>query len=113
MLETPQGFREIVPRSELGVNLTWGGLHQLDGLPARSLDHHRARIAALLSACAVCAFTPALAQPKGAVAMSQKELEAKFAQLEHGGSAKAPLDKSQNPEIDDELAKLKQKIRIG
>jgi N-acetylated-alpha-linked acidic dipeptidase len=40
--------------------------------------NHRARVAALLSACAVCAFTPALAQPKGAPAMSQKELEAKF-----------------------------------
>jgi N-acetylated-alpha-linked acidic dipeptidase len=40
--------------------------------------NHRARIAALLSACAVCAFSPALAQPKGSAPMSQKELEAKF-----------------------------------
>jgi hypothetical protein len=45
--------------------------------------------------------------------LSREDLEAKFAQLEHGGTGKAPLDKSQNPEIDDELAKLKQKIRIG
>jgi phage shock protein A len=44
---------------------------------------------------------------------SRDELEAKFAQLEHGGSAAAPLDKSKNPEIDDELAALKKKIRIG
>ena len=44
--------------------------------------------------------------------LSREELEAKFAQLEHGGSAKDG-SKSQTPEIDDELAKLKQKIRIG
>ena len=49
----------------------------------------------------------------GADGLSRDELEAKFAQLEHGGSAKAPGDKTQAPEIDDELAKLKQKIRIG
>jgi len=45
--------------------------------------------------------------------LSREDLEAKFAQLEHGGSAKAPLDKSANPEIEDELAALKKKIRIG
>jgi phage shock protein A len=45
--------------------------------------------------------------------LSREELEAKFAQLEHGGSAKSPMDKSGNPEIDDELAALKKKIRIG
>ncbi len=45
--------------------------------------------------------------------LSREDLEAKFAQLEHGGSAKAPLDKSGNPEIEDELAALKKKIRIG
>jgi phage shock protein A len=44
---------------------------------------------------------------------SREDLEARFAQLEHGGTGRAPLDKSSNPEIDDELAKLKQKIRIG
>src|SRR5262249_4753 len=45
--------------------------------------------------------------------LSRDELEAKFARLEHGGSDKASGDKTQAPEIDDELAKLKQKIRIG
>jgi phage shock protein A len=45
--------------------------------------------------------------------LSRQDLEAKFAQLEHGGTGKAPLDRSQNPEIDDELAQLKKKIRIG
>jgi phage shock protein A len=43
--------------------------------------------------------------------LSAEELEAKFSRLEHGGAA--PGDKQQSPEIDDELAKLKQKIRIG
>jgi phage shock protein A len=45
--------------------------------------------------------------------LSSDELEAKFARLEHGGSAGAPLDKTGHPEIDDELAQLKKKIRIG
>ncbi|MGZ6016372.1 MAG: transferrin receptor-like dimerization domain-containing protein [Phenylobacterium sp.] len=40
--------------------------------------NHRARVAALLSACAVCAASPALAQPKGVAPMNQKELEARF-----------------------------------
>jgi phage shock protein A len=44
--------------------------------------------------------------------LSADELEAKFAHLEHGGK-KGSLDKSSNPEIDDELAQLKKKIRIG
>ena len=45
--------------------------------------------------------------------LSREDLEARFARLEHGGSAGAPLDKSGAPEIDDELAQLKKKIRIG
>ena len=45
--------------------------------------------------------------------LSREDLEAKFARLEHGGGAGAPLEKAQNPEIDDELAQLKKKIRIG
>jgi phage shock protein A len=47
--------------------------------------------------------------------LSREELESKFAALEHGGkdSKGSPLDKSGNPEIDDELAALKKKIRIG
>jgi phage shock protein A len=50
----------------------------------------------------------------GADGLSRADLESRFAQLEHGGgSAKAPLDKSGAPEIDDELAALKKKIRIG
>jgi phage shock protein A len=44
--------------------------------------------------------------------LSSEELEAKFARLEGGGTA-APGEKPESPEIDDELAKLKQKIRIG
>lgn len=44
---------------------------------------------------------------------SSEELEAKFARLEHGGSSKSPTDKSGSPEIDDELAALKKKVRIG
>lgn len=43
--------------------------------------------------------------------VSREELEAKFARLEGGG--KSGLDKSGAPEIDDELAALKKKIRIG
>jgi phage shock protein A len=43
--------------------------------------------------------------------LSREDLEAKFAQLEHGGGAS--MDKSKAPEIDDELAALKKKIRIG
>ncbi len=49
----------------------------------------------------------------GGDGLSRAELEAKFARLEGGGSAAAPGEKTQAPEIDDELAKLKQKIRIG
>jgi phage shock protein A len=47
--------------------------------------------------------------------LSREELEAKFARLEHGGpdASKAPLDRSGAPEIDDELAALKKKVRIG
>ncbi|MFO0757392.1 MAG: PspA/IM30 family protein [Byssovorax sp.] len=46
--------------------------------------------------------------------LSGAELEAKFAALEgKGGGKGAPLDKSKTPEIDDELAALKKKIRIG
>jgi phage shock protein A len=46
--------------------------------------------------------------------LSREELEAKFNQLEHGGAkGQGSTDKTQAPEIDDELAKLKQKIRIG
>jgi phage shock protein A len=44
---------------------------------------------------------------------SREELESKFAALEHGGTGRDPLDKSKNPEIDDELAALKKKVRIG
>jgi phage shock protein A len=44
--------------------------------------------------------------------LSREELEAKFAQLEHGGG-KSPTDKTASPEIDDELAALKKKVRIG
>ncbi len=45
--------------------------------------------------------------------LSRDELEAKFARLEHGGGAEGGGDKSKAPEIDDELAALKKKIRIG
>lgn len=45
--------------------------------------------------------------------MSDTDLEAKFAQLEGGGSLSGDTKKSANPEIDDELAALKKKIRIG
>jgi len=45
--------------------------------------------------------------------LSREELESKFAALEHGGGAKNPLDKTKNPEIEDELAALKKKVRIG
>ncbi|MDI1479779.1 PspA/IM30 family protein [Polyangium sp. y55x31] len=44
--------------------------------------------------------------------MSDMELESKFAQLEGGGSISKD-GKPSNPEIDDELAALKKKIRIG
>lgn len=43
---------------------------------------------------------------------SREELEAKFARLEHGGGG-ASGEKSGSPEIDDELAALKKKVRIG
>lgn len=45
--------------------------------------------------------------------MSDTDLEAKFAQLEGGGSLSGDTKKAANPEIDDELAALKKKIRIG
>ena len=46
--------------------------------------------------------------------LSQAELEAKFAQLEHGGgSGRGDDDKPGGKEVDDELAALKKKIRIG
>lgn len=46
--------------------------------------------------------------------MSDTDLEAKFAQLEGGGgSSSGDTKKTANPEIDDELAALKKKIRIG
>lgn len=45
--------------------------------------------------------------------LSGAELEAKFAALEHGGAKGPEIDKSKSPEIDDELAALKKKIRIG
>ncbi len=45
--------------------------------------------------------------------MSDTDLEAKFARLEGGGSLKSDGGKAANPEIDDELAALKKKIRIG
>ncbi|MDC3961077.1 PspA/IM30 family protein [Polyangium jinanense] len=44
--------------------------------------------------------------------MSDMELESKFAQLEGGGTISKD-GKPSNPEIDDELAALKKKIRIG
>ncbi|MDI1444546.1 PspA/IM30 family protein [Polyangium sp. 6x1] len=44
--------------------------------------------------------------------MSDVELESKFAQLEGGGTISKD-GKPSNPEIDDELAALKKKIRIG
>ncbi|MFT3775143.1 MAG: PspA/IM30 family protein [Minicystis sp.] len=44
--------------------------------------------------------------------LSREDLEAKFARLEHGGGSKTG-EKSGSPEIDDELAALKKKIRIG
>ncbi|APR85088.1 Phage shock protein A [Minicystis rosea] len=44
--------------------------------------------------------------------LSREELEAKFARLEHGGSSSSG-EKSGSPEIDDELAALKKKVRIG
>jgi phage shock protein A len=43
--------------------------------------------------------------------MDAEDLESKFAALE--GKAGPPGDKAQTPEIDDELAALKKKIRIG
>ncbi len=46
--------------------------------------------------------------------LSASELESKFAALEgKGGGTGSPLEKSKSPEIDDELAALKKKIRIG
>ena len=45
--------------------------------------------------------------------MSDSDLEAKFARLEGGGSLSGDGKKSGSPEIDDELAALKKKIRIG
>jgi phage shock protein A len=45
---------------------------------------------------------------------SREDLEAKFARLEHGGgTSTSPTDRSGSPEIDDELAALKKKVRIG
>ena len=44
--------------------------------------------------------------------LSGAELEAKFAVLEHGGGGKGGDDKPGGPEIDDELAALKKKVRI-
>jgi phage shock protein A len=44
--------------------------------------------------------------------MSASELEAKFAQLEHGGGGKGE-GKTGGSAVDDELAALKKKIRIG
>lgn len=44
--------------------------------------------------------------------LSDMELESKFAQLEGGGTL-AKDGKPSNPEIDDELAALKKKVRIG
>jgi phage shock protein A len=44
--------------------------------------------------------------------MSAAELEAKFAQLEHGGGGKGE-GKPGGSAVDDELAALKKKIRIG
>ena len=43
--------------------------------------------------------------------LSREDLEAKFARLEHGGGSSG--EKSGSPEIDDELAALKKKVRIG
>ncbi|HRI62904.1 MAG TPA: PspA/IM30 family protein [Polyangium sp.] len=45
--------------------------------------------------------------------MSDSDLEAKFARLEGGGSLSGDGKKSGTPEIDDELAALKKKIRVG
>lgn len=45
--------------------------------------------------------------------LSRDDLDAKFNALERGGTAAATGDKTQTPEIDDELAKLKQRVRIG
>lgn len=48
----------------------------------------------------------------GAEGHSREDLEARFAQLEHGGGSSSG-GASKAPEIDDELAALKKKIRIG
>jgi phage shock protein A len=45
--------------------------------------------------------------------MASDELESKFAQLEGRGGGPTTGDKTATPEIDDELAALKKKIRIG
>jgi phage shock protein A len=45
--------------------------------------------------------------------LSPADLEAKFAQLEHGGGRAGSGDKPGGAAIDDELAALKKKIRIG
>jgi phage shock protein A len=45
--------------------------------------------------------------------LSAAELESKFAVLEGKGGGSSGLDRSKTPEIDDELAALKKKIRIG
>ncbi len=45
--------------------------------------------------------------------MSDTDIEAKFARLEGGGSLSGDGKKTATPEIDDELAALKKKIRIG
>jgi len=45
--------------------------------------------------------------------LSREELEAKFAALERGGSSKGGDEKPGGKEIDDELAALKKKVRIG
>ena len=52
----------------------------------------------------------ALGGGRGPGGMTRDEVEAKFRALEHGGSSDAPKGGS---EVDDELAQLKKKIRIG
>ena len=51
----------------------------------------------------------ALGGKSSATGLSREQLEAKFAQLEHGGGGKAGKGGS---EIDDELAALKQRVRV-
>ena len=45
--------------------------------------------------------------------MNDMELEAKFARLEGGGSSGGASEKPGGSAVDDELAALKKKIRIG